>query len=90
MIVQAGRGKFRCKFLRYWTAGEIPQQVIACCITLVREDGKLNTAIVVKVMHRVQPFPKAAGRHRRFYDERKIGDDGLLAAGHLVPMTNLM
>ena len=50
---------------------------------LMREDGKLNAAVVVKGMHRVQPFPKAAGRHRSFYDKRKIAGDGLLAAGHL-------
>jgi hypothetical protein len=83
VIVQGRRGKFRREFLRYWRAVETPQQVIASSIMLMREDGKPNAAVVVKVMHRVQQFPKAARRHRSFYDKRKFADDGLLAAGHL-------
>ena len=48
----------------------------------MREDGELNTAVVVKVMHRVEPLPEAAGRQANFYDKRKIVSDGFLAAGH--------
>ena len=83
MIVQTRRGKFRREFLRYWTACETPQQVIASCIMLMRKDGELNAAVVVKGMYRVQPFPKAAGGHRSFYDKRKIAGDGLFVTGHL-------
>jgi hypothetical protein len=83
VIVQAVRGKFLREFLRYWRAGETPQQVIASGIMLMREDGELNAAVVVKGMHRVESFPKATGRYGSFYDKRKIASDGLLTAGHL-------
>ena len=49
---------------------------------LVREDGEPNPAVVVKVMHRVEPLPEAAGRQHNFYDKRKIVSDGFLATGH--------
>jgi Ca2+-binding RTX toxin-like protein len=48
----------------------------------MRQDGELNAAVVVKIMHRVEPFDEAAGRHGNFYDKWKIVGDGLLAAGH--------
>ena len=48
----------------------------------MREDGQLNAAVVVKVMHRVEPLPEAAGRQANFYDKRKIVNDGFLAASH--------
>jgi len=83
VIVQGRRGKFRREFLRYWRTGETPQQVIASGIMLMREDGELNAAVVVKGMHRVESFPKAAGRYGSFYDKRKVASDGLLTAGHL-------
>ena len=47
----------------------------------MREDGELNAAVVVKVMHCVEPLPEATGRHRNFYHKRKIVG-GHLAAGH--------
>jgi hypothetical protein len=86
VIIQARRRKFRREFLREFLrglrAGETNEQVIASDIVLMRQDGYLNAAVVVKGMHRVQPLPEAAGRHGNFYDIRKIAGDGLLTAGH--------
>jgi hypothetical protein len=82
VIIQARRRKFRREFLRGSRAGETAEQVIASDIVLMREDGELNAAVVVKGMHRVEPLPEVAGRHGNFYDTRKIAGDGLLAAGH--------
>jgi len=65
------------KLFRGCAAGETPQQEIAIIFVSVPDVRNLNAALIVKRVHRIESFPKAA-RHADFDDKRKVAGDGAL------------
>jgi hypothetical protein len=64
------------KLFRDCSAGETPQQEIAIIFVSVPDVRNLNAALIVKRVHRIEPFPKATRRHADFDDKRKAAGDG--------------
>jgi hypothetical protein len=72
------------KLFRDCSAGETPQQEIAIIFVSVPDVRNLTAALIVKHVHRIEPFPKAARRHADFDDKRKVAGDGLSAGAAFV------
>ena len=82
-------GKFFCDC----STGKTPQREIAIICVSVPDVRHLDTALIVKLVHQIGSFPKAAQRYGNFHDERKVASDGLgagsafIATGHQLTST---